>query len=109
MSTSGKAAKVSINLNGDFSASEIEEIIRELAKARSGLLPSVAAQPPEEHGEVLVQSDTKVSLRTLANGGIRIWLRNDGIGWIAFSLSAQDREGLTEFLGQKIGHTHTSH
>ena len=104
-------SKAKINLNGEFSASELEEIIRSLAEVRAGLLPAVPSDPPSgaSDAEVLVQEETAFRVRTLADGGLRIWLRNEGLGWIAFTMSQRDKAGLVEFLGKKIGHSHASH
>lgn len=105
------AQKVAIQLNGEFSAHELEEIIHRLAIARAGLAPPVPMQPPHESAETqaLEQASAKFSVRTLAQGGLRIWLRNEGIGWQAFTLDAAAKEGLANFLGQQLSHTHTSH
>ncbi|ESQ14371.1 MAG: hypothetical protein N838_13430 [Thiohalocapsa sp. PB-PSB1] len=111
MSDEIEAEKIEIDLHGEFSASDLEQIIVSLAKARASLDPPVSNHPPGEESEeeILIQSDTKFSVRTLANGGIRIWLRNEGIGWLAFTLSAADKDGLREFLGKRVGHSHASH
>jgi translation initiation factor 2 beta subunit (eIF-2beta)/eIF-5 len=104
-------SKIKLNLEGEFSASDIESVIRTLAKARAGLKPQVPENPPTEYStdEALVQAESKFSIATLANGGIRIWLRNEGIGWIAFDLGEADKRGIADFLSKKLGHTNTSH
>lgn len=106
-----KDSKATINLNGEFSAIELEEIIRSLIEARASLYPPVPDSPPTEQSEaeILVQSKARFSVRTLADGGLRIWLRNEGIGWLAFTLDAVAKKGLVEFLGKGVGHSHTSH
>jgi len=101
--------KVRISLNGEFSGPELEEIIRGLAEARAGLEPSVSQEPPTTlDAQVLVQEDALFKFRTLTHGGLRIWLRNEGLGWLAFSLTAADVAGIQVFLNEKLGHTHTS-
>jgi hypothetical protein len=103
--------KVKINLNGEFTAPELEDIIAELGKARAGMLPAVSKEPPsvESNVDVTVQEETLYSIRTLVSGGVRIWLRNEGFGWLGFTLTPADKEGIRDFLGKKIGHSHTSH
>ena len=105
------ASKAKINLNGEFSASELEEIIRSLAEVRASLLPAVPRDPPtaDSEDEVLVQDDAVFRVRTIARGGLRIWLRNEGFGWVAFTLSKADKDGLAVFLSKKPGHSHTPH
>lgn len=97
-------SKVRIALNGEFTAMELEEVIRDLALARSGLKPEIPMQPPSllsEH-DVLVQKETQFAFRKLATGGLRIWLRNEGIGWLAFNLSRADVLGIREFFSKEV-------
>lgn len=103
--------KVTINLNGEFSAIELEEIIGQLAKARAATDPPVPLNPPTEAHprEVLVQEQAEFALRKLANGGLRVWLRNEGFGWLAFTLTAADASGIREFLLKEGTGQHTSH
>jgi len=103
--------KAKIQLNGEFSATELEAVIRTLAEARAGLDPPVPDLPPTELStdEILVQSEAKFRIRKIASGGLRIWLRNEGIGWLAFTMSTTDKLGLLEFLSKDIGHEHSSH
>ena len=104
-------SKIPLQVNGEFSAAELEEIIRELAVARAGMDPPVPLDPPSEgaEGDVLEQQQAQFSIRTRADGGLRIWLRSEGIGWMAFTLSAAARKDLLAFLGKEVSHTHTSH
>lgn len=103
--------KARIHLSGEFSATELENIIASLAKARAGTLPPVPASPPTEMSEqeVLVQDDAQFRFRKLATGGLRIWLRNEGLGWLAFTLSPESAAGIREFLNKQGLGGHTSH
>ncbi len=105
------AVKARINLTGEFSALELEEVIRTLATARASLEPAVPMQPPTllATEEVLVQEEASFNFRTLIGGGLRIWLRNEGLGWLAFTLTQTDVAGIREFLGQQPGNNYTSH
>jgi hypothetical protein len=95
--------KARVSLTGEFTASEFEEIIRDLAQARASLQPAVPMRPPstENEGDVLLQEDSQFTFAKLATGGLRIWLRNEGIGWLAFNLSATDVRGIREFLAKQ--------
>ena len=103
--------KVQISLNGEFTAAEVEEIIADLAKARAGTAPAVPMEPPTalHPREILVQDEAAFTFRKLATGGIRVWLRNEGIGWLAFTLSAKHAAGIREFLNKEGVSGHTSH
>lgn len=103
--------KARIGLSGEFTADEVEELLMGLAKLRSGMLPEVPQEPPgiDSPKELLPQPDASFRIRTRSNGGLRVWLRHAGFGWIPFELGADEAKALHEFLGKKIGHTHTSH
>jgi len=102
--------KVTISLNGEFTAAELEEVIQELAAARSSMDPPVPLTLPiSGDAPVVLQENSSFTIRTLVDGGLRIWLRSEGMGWMAFQLSASRREELFAFLGKKAGHTYTSH
>lgn len=100
---------VKIALNGEFTATELEEILRDLMQARAGMTPPVPMQPPgqDQDAQVLVQDETSFIVRTLASGGLRFWLRNEGIGWLALAVPKTTAEGLATFLTQKRGGSYT--
>jgi hypothetical protein len=102
--------KAQINLSGSFSARDLDDIIRELAQVRASMRPPVSTDPPVgADDEILVQDDALFTVRTLTGGGLRFWLRNEGLGWLAFTLTAEKTRGLREFLSKKLGHTHIAH
>lgn len=104
--------KIRIKLEGEFTAPELEEIIRDLAEARAGLEPAVPQHPPTgltEDSIVLVQDQARHSFRRLAGGGLRIWLRSEGVGWMAFTISPAAVAGIREFLSQQGPGAHTAH
>lgn len=104
--------KIKINLNGEFTALELEEIIGDLAIARAGSLPAVPMQPPSHLSPdaVIQEQDNALFIfRTIINGGIRIYLRSEGFGWLAFKLNPADAEGVRELLNKKPGDSYTTH
>lgn len=81
--------KAQINLSGSFSVRDLDDIIRELAKVRASMRPPVPTDPPVgPDDEILMQDDTLFTVRTLAGGGLRFWLRSEGLGWQAFTHTA---------------------
>ena len=82
-----------------------------LMSTRAGMTPAVPSDPPTEISSenVLVQEDALFAIRTLIDGGLRVWLRNEGVGWMAFTLSPANRATLRDFLSKKSGHTFTTH
>lgn len=99
-------------LQGEFTALEMEEIIHTLAKRRAAMTPPV---PMTREGamyvesEVLIESAPQAIFSTLANGGMRISLRNSGFGWLAFDFDARDKQGLVDLLTGDVGHSYTTH
>ncbi|MGV7193740.1 hypothetical protein [Xanthomonas axonopodis] len=107
--TSGLAdGKARITLQGEFTAAELDDVLQELATLRSGMEPAIPDSPGAE-ASVLEQKEPLRIFRTLADGGLRIWLRHDGFGWMPFTLNATERAELADFLGKKLGHSHTAH
>ena len=103
--------KATITLSGEFTAADLDDIIRELATVRSGMEPSVPQEPPSANSEAqsLPQPDALYRIRTRVNGGLRIWLRHAGFGWIPFELGPDEVVKVRDFLGKQVGHTHTAH
>lgn len=100
---------VRIELNGTFSATELEEVISDLAATRATLQPEVPATPPTLVTDAQVETETLFKIRTLATGGVRIWLRHVGYGWLGFTLSPTQRTEFVEFVQKRAGHSHTAH
>jgi|SRR5580765_1773385 len=99
-----------IAFKGALTALELEELIGELIKARATMAPPVPDKPEDAPDRtVLEQNPASFTVRTLADGGLRIWLRNDGLGWLAFQLDQEQRQGLAEFLSKPPSHTLSSH
>lgn len=86
-------------------ASELELLIHELAELRANMYPGVpetleaaiAADAP-----VLQQDNPSAMFRTLTDGGLRLWIRNLGFGWLAFRFGARDVQTLRELLTNEV-------
>ncbi len=101
MDENTKEARVQIALDGEYSAAELEELIRHLAKTRAAMLPSVPGEPPTSFDtDALQEIDPLFKIRALVGGGVRIWLRNEGYGWLPFTLSATGISSLAKFIGK---------
>jgi hypothetical protein len=103
--------KTRINLNGEFSAEDLDDIIRSLAEARAGMQPAVPKKAPGAHSSedasVLHETIDSLVIRRLTGGRLRFYLRNSGLGWLAHEVSAEAAEGLASFLSNQIAHEHT--
>lgn len=93
--------KVRIDLNGEFSAIDLEEIIQLLMVERAAMQPEVTMQAPSEDApDAMVTNEPAESfaIRILLDGSLRFWLRSAGIGWMSFDLPARHREPLARYL-----------
>ncbi len=103
--------KKRINLNGEFDARELDEIIRTLAEARAGMQPEVPLTAPgaasDMKTEVLHEQGSLLIVRRLTGGRLRFYLRNSGLGWLAHDVTATAAEGLAHFLSNQVAHQHT--
>lgn len=102
--TGPQSGKARIHLNGDFTALEIEKILADLAEVRASLEPHVPLQPPSLQTDVIlqVQENALFKVRRRIGGGLRIWLRNEGFGWMAFELTEPATAELKNFLASEL-------
>jgi hypothetical protein len=88
-------------------AEEIEDLIRTLALKRATMKPEVPNSPDwllqEGDKHVLIEDSPALSIRARAHGGYRIWIRNRGIGWLAFEIDDQTGATLRDFLRKHSG------
>jgi hypothetical protein len=109
--TPPETAKIRIQLNGEFDAKELQDIIADLMQARAGMESEVPRTLPDMPSvpEIAVEGSPLFKVRTLTTGGLRIWLRHAGFGWIGFTLQPADVDGLREFLSKRLGHSQIPH
>jgi hypothetical protein len=79
------ATRATINIQGEYSAAELEDLITQIAMARSVMLPPVPDTRPDPAGNIdkpiLMESECAISAALRRDGSMRLWLRNRGIGW----------------------------
>ena len=95
----------------NFLPSDLEQIIVSLAKARASLDPPVFLTIRQEKNlkRKYSFSQTRNLASELSQMAASEFGSERGIGWLAFTLSAADKDGLREFLGKRVGHSHASH
>lgn len=90
----------SIKIGSTYDAEQLEELIAVLAEHRQHLRPPVAPAVPaagtRQAGKVRVhaQPEPVLECRLLRAGGLRLWLRNEGLGWLLFDLNAEQTAAL---------------
>ncbi|MGY6214959.1 hypothetical protein ACW73L_07340 [Methylolobus aquaticus] len=79
-----------VALTAELSATEVDELIAKLAAHRASMEPPVPKYPPRPGSGVTlsVQNDPSVTARSLVDGGVRLYMRSGGLGWLAFNFTA---------------------
>ncbi len=90
---------LSISTKTPLNASQVETLISDLALLRAQMTPKVpSAMPTDENMRVSVQNEPAVEMKALKDGGVRLNLRNVGLGWLVFNLTPVQTAGLRDFL-----------
>lgn len=113
MKLSSDASSASINLQGTFTAPELESMIRKLCILRSQMTPEVTQTPPGPDDPssldmgVLIEDKPAMTVAQRADDSFRFWLRNRGIGWCAYNVPLPQAIGVYKFLHSKLGNLKT--
>lgn len=105
MDLSADSAHLRITLDATLDAMGVEALIHQLAHARAQMIPGVPMSRPARDSDVLIleQDNPAAHFAITLDGGLRIWLRNHGLGWLAFRLVARDVDGVRQLLSRQIG------
>ena len=123
MKLSSDKRTLALEIRGPHTAEQLDVLIRKLAALRADMLPGVPASRTElgeqSNDGVLLEKEPSLSMAALRAGGFRLWVRNRGLGWLAYEItdqvamsihslisrSAHKVEGVNLF-GQGDGNTH---
>lgn len=103
MSLSPDKQSIQLSIDDTLSAAQLEALIVRLVTLRSHMEPAVHGSPPtiedaHSRGNVSVQEDADIRFAALRGGGIRLWLRHVGFGWIAVQFSAEKARLFRDYL-----------
>lgn len=104
MKLSDPKRRAMLDLVDGLSTPELETLISDLIEIRANAQPEVPLTLEEFRSgagpapNISVVSDPYMSAKLLRDGGVRIWLRNPGIGWFAFNLATDKAGVLRDFL-----------
>lgn len=87
-----------VSVDRVLTASDLELFIIDLAKARSEMSPEVPRSAPDHQSEVLIQNDADVQAAHTVSGFVRLYLRNQGLGWLAFTVDGRKAAGLAQYI-----------
>ncbi len=80
---------VRLQIEGSHNAAQVESLIRTLALMRADMLPGVPADKDQQDkggANAIVEKQTTLTMVALRGGGFRLWLRNRGLGWLAYEI-----------------------
>ncbi len=93
-----------LDIRGPHTAAELDSLIRSLALQRANMEPAVAASRTEIAGladdAVLIEKDPALSIAALRGGGFRLWVRNRGLGWLAYEINVQVARSIYTLIGK---------
>lgn len=89
------------NPETSYNAVELDDLIRSMIEARAGMNPPIPTIPPSLlSADCQVMHATSFSIARLHSGGLRVWARLDGLGWVSIEMSEGDRTELERLLVQ---------
>ncbi len=101
---SDDTGSASITTSGPLSASDVESLIADLASLRSRMTPPVAMSTPGSREfdsnlpKTSKQNDPEIAAARLHDGSIRLWIRNVGLGWLAFDMPHAKARAIADYI-----------
>ena len=94
--------RASFSLPGrrEWSAENVDALIRVLAEIRAEMSPPVATEPPQVHPDPLHDPRYVTELHTFS-GGTLLEIRHPALGWMDFVLPSQERIRITRSLSEQ--------
>jgi hypothetical protein len=105
MKLSEDCASVQLDINGKFSAAQLDTLLRKLALLRAEMTPAVPmnrAELEETNSNVLVEDMPGLSIAARQSGGFRLWMRHRGYGWLAYQIDDRSAAGISSYLSTRI-------
>lgn len=99
-------SRLHVKLNAGFTAAELDEFISLLAEHRSDMNPPIPlalpapGTPAAQALHVHAQAEPPVAMRRLRSGGLRLWARSAGLGWMLFDLAPQQVQLLAGHMAE---------
>jgi len=95
---------VRVDINGQLTAAGLGELIALLAQVRAGMEPGDRLEIDDApRQESFVRCEPGPVARGLAYGGVRLWLRSRGQGWLAFDLTRRQAVVMLMSISEAAG------
>ena len=93
-------ARFSLPGRQEWSAENIDALIRLLGEIREEMSPPVSQEPPQLHPDALHNPRYATELHTFS-GGTLLEIRHPSLGWMDFVLPSLERVRITRFLSEQ--------
>jgi len=93
-------ARFSLPGRREWSAENIDAVIRMLAEIREEMSPPVSQEPPQLHPAALHNPRYATELHPFS-GGTLLEIRHPSLGWMDFVLPSLERIRITRFLSEQ--------
>jgi hypothetical protein len=102
MKLNAERTLATLEVRGTFTATQLEAVITRLAMLRSDMLPPVPDHRPDATSDpdqpILMESDCALTAALRRNGGIRLWLRNRGLGWMGYEVEPARARAIANYI-----------
>ncbi|MCC2673068.1 MAG: hypothetical protein K0R58_15 [Ramlibacter sp.] len=106
MKIESDGTSATLQIEGTFTASELEALLVKLAVLRSGMTPPVPQTRPDPATDpdkpILLEDGAAVTAALRRDGGVRIWMRNRGYGWMGYQVEPARAVGLAKYILSKV-------
>ncbi|WP_182119154.1 hypothetical protein [Acidovorax sp. FHTAMBA] len=106
MQLSDDRTQATLAINKTLTASELENVIRELATLRSQMTPETTPAPKDENGvgvSVMTQDNPTIAVKhPLEDAYVTVYLRSLGLGWTAWRLHPDTQRALAELFSSQL-------
>lgn len=104
MKISQDGTSTRLDINEEFTAEQLDTLLRKLALTRAAMTPAVPASREELDTEqnVLVEDKPALSISALQDGGFRLWMRHRGFGWLAYQIDNLTAAGISSYLSTRV-------
>lgn len=89
-----------ITIEGQHNATQIENLIYELSKARAQMEPGVPFdyRLSEKDAIIGIHENPYFQIARLRDGTIRFWMRHSGIGWLCYTVPVDQARAARDYL-----------
>lgn len=102
MKLNDEKSRIALAIDREMDASELDELLRQLAEMRAEMRPAIAQTRAELDGtEVLVEDKPGLVIAALTGGGFRLWLRHRGFGWLAYQIDNRAAIGMRDYISAR--------